>query len=795
MNRRTGQTRSSGLTAIARWGVLVTAIYLCAGCEDPTSLPLPRWTLVRDSAPPLQLELPTKVDDLLGKRGERYVIETRVDLPAHMRGVPITLAFTRLAALVSLRANGQPVESVLDDAFAKYRRPSAQQWRIPASLTVGRELTLRLVVSDRWFQSTWLACTPSLAPHKDGDRWYRFATLFNTASDAIALSFALLLGISYAVIFLGDRRRTAYGFFAAQALCAVSYPLMMLGVTQVVVGRADLFGMWFMALAGVTSIHYTYAHVGLATPSRHWAGMVIVCAVLFITHGSPFRAQFVAIPAAVITIASCCGYQIYLFARLLRAEKHHVDARTLLTSWILITLLAGPDFIYWLGFGEWLEGLHGGSVGILVFATLQTVALSREHKQTMAGLDTLNVELADRVIRLEARDEENNRLADELRRQVAARSMQLSQALSWLGQTPRDVAELSANDVIDGRYRVIARLGEGGMAVVYEVERCEDGRRLALKALRSVSDAPTLARFAREAHIAAGVSHPNLVAIHDIDFADTGFMYVVMDVVNGLSLRAHSQRYGDVPWALAILEQAARGLLALHDHGVVHRDFKPENILLEDDAGEYRVKITDFGISAPATPYLDGGSIPPRPSAQDATQQLQPTHAKAVLDDVTQALQAEVPERSPPAHPLDLTTRVTIEPPASNGMTPHVLEQPQLTSAGQLLGTPAYMAPELGNKQSSKDPTRDVFSFGIVAFELLTGSRCYLTPPIFAELQHASTPERTRLGVVDDTFDAELRSLIERAVSPEAAPRPSMQQLLSAIVRARQAQVEHVGQS
>lgn len=779
--------RCSGRWARGVWTPFLVLLCLLCGCHDESALTLTDWRFERDGGTGADIRLPTRVDDLLGTRGGSYTITKRVRLPASMRGVALTLAFPRLPSLARLEVSGRPLESAIAERLVGYRNPDAHQWRIPADLTRGPELTLRVVVLDRWFQSGWLGSTPHLSTHKDGDRWYRFVSSFNSATALTTIAVILVLGMSYLIVYFGDRRRVAYGWFAAQALFAGSYPLLTLGVTQLVLGTHDLRSLSLVAVAAAISISYTHAHFRIAPPHRGWLWLGALNVLAALTVGGPFSARYGLAPVVVLTVAVSAIYQLTICTRLLITSSRRGDALTLLLSWLFLGLLAGPDLVYWLGLGGWLEGLHGGSLGIMAFGLLQAVALSREHERAMASTDKLNAELALRVQSLEVRDQENTRLADELRRQVAARSRQLSHALARLGRGSDATSELSPGTIIDDRYRVLSRLGDGGMAVVFEVERLEDSARLALKLLRSTSDAQTMARFAREAHIAAEISHPNLVAIHDIDFASGGFMYVVMDLVRGKSLREYATRYGDVRFGLRVLKQAALGLSALHQRGVVHRDFKPDNVLLEEQGTTLTVRISDFGIASPSVAGRESAAPRAEPVQGDATRPLTVV-AEALpwrqADDVTQPVATHVNVPGPPLL-LD-APRLSIQPQALLDITSPTVARgaPHLTQAGQLLGTPAYMAPELASDESRSSLTsRDVFSFGVVAYEVLAGTRPYPRPPVFSRIQQESIPPPSPL-TLRDSVAPELIRLIERAIAVEPAQRPTMNELLTALERA-----------
>lgn len=151
--------------------------------------------------------------------------------------------------------------------------------------------------------------------------------------------------------------------------------------------------------------------------------------------------------------------------------------------------------------------------------------------------------------------------------------------------------------VLDGRYRVEARLARGGMATVYEAVDLRLERTVALKVMHPVlaDDEQFVARFIREARSAARVSHANIVAVYD-QGADNGTVYLAMEYVQGRTLRDLLRRRGylDPRTALIVFESVVAALAAAHRAGLVHRDMKPENVLLADDG---RVKVADFGLA------------------------------------------------------------------------------------------------------------------------------------------------------------------------------------------------------
>jgi len=146
-----------------------------------------------------------------------------------------------------------------------------------------------------------------------------------------------------------------------------------------------------------------------------------------------------------------------------------------------------------------------------------------------------------------------------------------------------------------GRYRLLQALGRGGMGGVYEVED-DAGNRYALKAPASGMTSDAAKRFAREANAVRMLDHPNLVAAVDV-FVETGYLFLVMEKVVGKNLTAAIAEGPFQPRrALVVARQILEGVGHAHAHGLVHRDLKPDNIMLVDMGGWERAKVVDFGV-------------------------------------------------------------------------------------------------------------------------------------------------------------------------------------------------------
>src|SRR5213076_2193627 len=172
------------------------------------------------------------------------------------------------------------------------------------------------------------------------------------------------------------------------------------------------------------------------------------------------------------------------------------------------------------------------------------------------------------------------------------------------------VQDTLIGSLFDGRYRIQRKLGAGGMANVYLAEDQELGRRVAIKILndRHANDDQFVERFRREAQNAAALAHPNIVSIYDRGEAE-GTYYIAMEYLDGRSLKELILSRGDAPVTVAVdyARQMLSALRFAHRNGIVHRDIKPHNVLVD---GEGRVKVTDFGIArAGASQMTEEGSI------------------------------------------------------------------------------------------------------------------------------------------------------------------------------------------
>lgn len=155
--------------------------------------------------------------------------------------------------------------------------------------------------------------------------------------------------------------------------------------------------------------------------------------------------------------------------------------------------------------------------------------------------------------------------------------------------------------MIAGRYMVLDKIGTGGMSYVYKAMDKKLNRYVAMKVLKEefATDAGFLAKFRTEAQAAACLTHPNIVNIYDVG-ADKGINYIIMEYIEGITLKTYIEKKGRIQFkeAVSIAIQVAKGIEDAHNHQIIHRDIKPQNIMISTDG---KVKVTDFGIARAAT--------------------------------------------------------------------------------------------------------------------------------------------------------------------------------------------------
>ncbi|MBP8808985.1 MAG: protein kinase [Kofleriaceae bacterium] len=308
-----------------------------------------------------------------------------------------------------------------------------------------------------------------------------------------------------------------------------------------------------------------------------------------------------------------------------------------------------------------------------------------------------------------------------------ARDLALASTDARRGSEPRRALEpaVAVGDTI-GRYVVLRRIGAGGMGVVFAAYDPQLDRRVALKLLRTgigLGEGEARARLVREAQAIAQLSHPHVVAVYDVGTAVGGDVYIAMEFVEGDTLTSWLRAW-DRTWreVVAIFLDAGRGLAAAHAVGLLHRDFKPDNVLVGADG---RVRVTDFGLARSLMAAAEDG-------------ELQPTPELAAL-------------------------RVT------------------LTATGAVMGTPRYMAPEqLAGKDVSA--AADQFSFCVALYEAVYGVHPILGDTAAKMLEGGARmrppPENRRVPTA-------LLAILRRGLDPVPARRfPSMPALLAELTTA-----------
>ncbi|CAN91101.1 MULTISPECIES: serine/threonine-protein kinase [Sorangium] len=224
--------------------------------------------------------------------------------------------------------------------------------------------------------------------------------------------------------------------------------------------------------------------------------------------------------------------------------------------------------------------------------------------------------------------------------------------------------------VLNGRFRILRLLGEGGMGAVYEAEGLRGEGKRAIKVLHPefTQEEQVLHRFFAEAEATRGFVHQNIASVFEATRAEDGTPYLVMELLQGVPLAAYIDTGNPIPpqQAVPIIHEVLQALMAAHSHKVIHRDLKPENLfLIRDPRGGFRVKVLDFGIAK-------------------------------VMD-------------------------------AAGGMG-------LKTRAGTLLGTPGYMSPEQIKNAQGVDARADLWSVGVIFYEMLTATQPFPAENEFARL-------------------------------------------------------------
>ena len=341
-----------------------------------------------------------------------------------------------------------------------------------------------------------------------------------------------------------------------------------------------------------------------------------------------------------------------------------------------------------------------------------------------------------------------------------------------------------------GRYVVLGLVGRGGMGDVYAAYDPELDRKIAVKLLRarpsagqSTSEGRT--RLLREAQAIAKLSHGNVVVVYDVGtFNDV--VFIAMEFIEGDTAR-YWLHAGDKTWQdiMRVFVAAGRGLAAAHEAGIIHRDFKPDNVMVGRDG---KVRVMDFGLARQAGPADLAPASPEAAELEKLKSQSEETLSAPTVDAVPHPIPITAPiHRS--AVDLESTRElpvagVTGTQPRSTERSPSPTKafDTNLTQTGAMLGTPAYMAPE---QFASKvgDARTDQFSFCVSLYESLYGERPFEGKSFMALMASVAR------GVVKDApagtrVPVWIRKVLLRGLRPLADARyPSMAALLDALER------------
>ena len=291
-------------------------------------------------------------------------------------------------------------------------------------------------------------------------------------------------------------------------------------------------------------------------------------------------------------------------------------------------------------------------------------------------------------------------------------------------------SELQPGMVLRGKYEILGKLGAGGMAAVYRARHLAFGEVRAIKVVnnRLADDEDFLRRFRNEAVVARRLQHPNAVRVDDLDMTEDGRPFIVMEYVEGQNLREVVRHQGALSLrrAVVIARQVAAALAAAHELGIIHRDIKPDNILLTGAGEAETAKVLDFGIAKMKESALgDSGAV--------------------------------------------------------------------ATRTGMVVGTPQYISPEqaMGRRGSDLDGRADLYSLGVVLYEMVTGRLPFESDTAMGIiLHHLQTPPpeprevRPDLGIPDSLSAVLMRALQkepDKRFPSATAMATALQQVLAAL--------------
>ncbi|HTR53942.1 MAG TPA: protein kinase, partial [Kofleriaceae bacterium] len=303
-----------------------------------------------------------------------------------------------------------------------------------------------------------------------------------------------------------------------------------------------------------------------------------------------------------------------------------------------------------------------------------------------------------------------------------------------------------------GDFVVRHRIGVGGYGEVYSAEQPALGRDAVIKVMHAQhrSSKTLIQRFLREARLASKLDHPYAAHIYAFGVESDGLMWIAMEYVRGKTLHELLREHGPMsPEQLVpLLDRICEVLHAAHEFGIVHRDIKPQNVMVVERSGRALPKLLDFGIA--------------KASDGEADVVLEPAHdgEAAVRDGASQArgaaFEGTLPSVAPPLA-MDSTVSFVgvlgggagqvhkpasaVAVSASSISLVSSADDPALTEDGATLGSPPYMAPEQWADSSTATPRTDMYSLGVLAFEALTGKRPFVAPTLPAmAMEHTHSP-------------------------------------------------------
>jgi tetratricopeptide (TPR) repeat protein/predicted Ser/Thr protein kinase len=299
---------------------------------------------------------------------------------------------------------------------------------------------------------------------------------------------------------------------------------------------------------------------------------------------------------------------------------------------------------------------------------------------------------------------------------------------------------------IHGRYHVLAEIGRGGMGTVYRALDVRLGRQVALKLV--ASSAAHRNRLLREAQALAQLAHPNVVPVYDVGTVDDA-VFMAMELIEGVDLRAWLAAETRSPrQILEVFAAAGDGLAAAHAAGLVHRDFKPANVILGSDD---RVRVVDFGL------------------------------ARSAAGESASAPRTAGPTRATARDEVSTSTGAGSAVATASEIQPSVLLESSLTQHGDIVGTPRYMSPEQ-RRGAATDARTDQFSFCVALYEALYGASPFRARDARRRFDEGSAPPvdpPARAGV-----PSHVRRALRRGLRRDPADRfPTMAALVAELRR------------